>query len=159
MPAILGFLFLVVPLLEIALLIQVGEVIGAWNTILLLIVVSIAGAVLAKREGMAVWRRFRSALERGHVPSTEILDGVLVIFAGALLLTPGFITDILALGLLLPPSRAVVRRALVKASRWLIAKRFPISVPIDMARRRAKTVRARRVPPDTDAPVDTSDNR
>jgi UPF0716 protein FxsA len=159
MPAILGFLFFVVPLLEIALLIQVGEVIGVWNTIALLILISIAGAILAKREGMAVWRRFRATLERGQVPSNEILDGVLVIFAGALLLTPGFITDVLGVSLLFPPSRAVVRRALIKGSRWLIAKRFPIAVPIDMARRRAKNVRARRVPPDTDAPVDTSDNR
>jgi UPF0716 protein FxsA len=156
MPAIIAFLFLIVPLLEIALLIQVGEVIGVWNTIALLIVISVAGAVLAKREGMAVWRRFRAALERGQVPSTEILDGVLVIFAGALLLTPGFITDILGISLLLPPSRAVVRRALVKGSRWLIAKRFPIAVPLDMARRRAKVVRARRVPPD--GPVDRPDN-
>ena len=157
MPAILGFLFLIVPLLEIAVLIQVGEVIGVWNTIALLIVVSIAGAVLAKREGVAVWRKFRATLDRGQIPSTEILDGVLVIFAGALLLTPGFITDILGISLLLPPSRAVVRRALVRSSRWLIAKRFPISVPLDMARRRrAKTVKARRV--QNDAPVDPSDN-
>jgi UPF0716 protein FxsA len=157
MPAILGFLFFVLPLLELALLIQVGEAIGILNTIALLIIVSIVGAVLFKREGFAVWRSFRAALEKGQVPSTEILDGVLVIFAGALLLTPGFISDVLGLSLLFPPSRAAVRRTLVRGSKWIIAKRFPIAVPLDVARRRAKVVRARRVAKDK-GPVDPPDN-
>lgn len=157
MPAILGFLFFALPLLELAVLIQVGESMGVLNTIALLIVISIAGAVLCKREGLAVWRRFKTTLEKGQIPSTEILDGVLVIFAGALLLTPGFISDILGISLLLPPSRAAVRRTLVKASKWVIAKRFPVAVPFEAARRRAKVVKARRVAK-TDGPVDPSDN-
>ena len=157
MPAVLAFLFLVVPILELMLLIKVGEVIGVLNTIALLIVVSIIGAVMTKRQGVAVWRRFRAELDRGKIPSNEILDGVLVIFAGALLLTPGFITDVLGLALLLPPSRTAVRRTLVKGSRWMVAKRFPFMVPLDMARRRrVKVVKARRVP--DDGPVDPSDN-
>lgn len=157
MPAILGFLFLVVPLIELAVLIEVGQRIGALNTIVLLIIISIAGAVMAKREGMAVWRRFRTGLERGQMPSTEILDGVLVIFAGALLLTPGFITDILALALLLPPSRAFVRRSLVRGGRWFFVKRYPMTAGLNMARRRVRNVRARRVP--RDEGVDPSDNQ
>lgn len=145
MPVILAFFFLVLPLIEIAVLIQVGQQIGALPTIALLIIISIAGAVLSKREGMAVWRRFQAALGRGEIPSTEILDGVLVIFAGALLLTPGFISDILGLSLLLPPTRAAVRKTLVKASKWMIARRFPVAVPINMAHNRVKNVKARRV--------------
>jgi len=145
MPFILALLFVVVPILEIAVLIQVGQVIGTGPTILLLVAMSLLGAVLAKREGMAVWRRFRLALTRGDVPSKEIVDGVLVLFGAALLLTPGFLTDFLGLALLLPVTRAAVRRSLMKGGTWLVAKRFPILVPLGMVRSRSKKVKARTV--------------
>ena len=98
------------PIAELALIIQVGQAIGVWWTIALLIADSILGSLLMRSQGRAAWRRFNEALQAGRPPAREVLDGVLVIFGGALLLTPGFITDILGLLLLLPPTRAVVRR-------------------------------------------------
>ena len=114
MVALLAVIFVVVPIVELFVIIQVGQAIGALNTIALLLVVGFVGAWLAKREGMAVWLRFRRQVEAGAVPGREIVDGVLILFAGALMLTPGFVTDILALLLLLPPVRAVVRATLLK---------------------------------------------
>ena len=110
---LLVLIFIVVPIAELALLIQVGQAIGVWWTIALLIADSILGSLLMRSQGRAVWRRFNVALQAGRPPAREVLDGVLVIFGGALLLTPGFISDILGLLLLLPPTRAVVRRILV----------------------------------------------
>ncbi len=103
--------FLVVPVVELAVIIQVGHVIGTWNTIAVLLLVSFGGAWLVKREGLAVLRRFRQQMDAGHVPTRELADGVLILLAGALLLTPGFVTDILGLLLLLPPVRSAVRAA------------------------------------------------
>jgi UPF0716 protein FxsA len=107
--ALLVVIFVVVPIAELFVLIEVGKVIGAWNTIGLLLLVSFAGAWMVKREGVGVIRRFRAQLEAGAIPGRELADGVLIIFAGALLLTPGFVTDVLALLLLLPPVRSAVR--------------------------------------------------
>ncbi len=107
--AVLFVVFLVVPIVELAVIIQVGHVIGTWNTIALLLIVSFGGAWLVKRQGITVARRFRQQMEAGPVPGRELADGVLILFAGALLLTPGFVTDILGVLLLLPPVRSVVR--------------------------------------------------
>lgn len=159
MPLLLGFLFLVLPLMELAVLIEVGQKIGVVPTIALLIIVSIAGAFLAKREGVAVWRRFQSALQRGEAPSTEVFDGALVLFGAALLLTPGFITDILGFALLLPPSRAAVRRSMVKGGKFMLFKRFPVAAAGNFARHRVKTVKARRVPDSATESSKSVDNR
>ncbi len=110
----LVLLFIVVPIVELAAILQVGEWIGFWPTLALLVVDSIVGSVLMRSQGRAVWRRFNAALGEGRPPAREVLDGVLVIFGGALLLTPGFVTDIFGLLFLLPPTRAVVRRLLVR---------------------------------------------
>jgi UPF0716 protein FxsA len=110
----LVILFVIVPIAELALIIQVGQAIGVWWTIALLIADSVLGSVLMRSQGRAAWRRFNLAATEGRVPAREVLDGVLVIFGGALLLTPGFISDILGLLLLLPPTRAVARRILVR---------------------------------------------
>jgi UPF0716 protein FxsA len=110
----LVLLFIVVPIVEIYVIIQVGQAIGALWTIALLVADSILGSMLMRSQGRAAWRRFNVALQAGRPPAREVLDGVLVIFGGALLLTPGFLTDILGLFLLLPPTRAVVRRILVR---------------------------------------------
>ena len=110
---LLVLIFIVVPIAELALLIQVGQQIGAWWTIAILVADSILGSVLMRSQGRATWRRFNVTLQSGRPPAREVLDGVLVIFGGALLLTPGFLTDILGLVLLIPPTRAVVRRILV----------------------------------------------
>jgi UPF0716 protein FxsA len=120
---LLLFIFIVVPIAELAVIIQVGEQIGVWWTIAILIADSIIGSLLMRSQGRAAWRRFNETLQAGRAPAREIFDGVLVIFGGALLLTPGFITDIFGIVFLLPPTRAVVRAILVKrfASRMIVA--------------------------------------
>ena len=107
-------LFIVVPIAELAVIIQVGQEIGVWWTIAILIADSVLGAVLMRSQGRAAWRRFNEAMQGGRIPHREVLDGVLVIFGGALLLTPGFLTDILGLALLIPLTRAAVRAVLVR---------------------------------------------
>jgi UPF0716 protein FxsA len=113
MALLLALIFLVFPLAELAVIVTVANSIGVFNTLGLLVVVSIVGAWLAKREGLGVINRVRAALDRGDLPSREVADGFLILFAGALMLAPGFITDVLAILLLIPPTRAVVRTALV----------------------------------------------
>ena len=110
-------LFIVVPIAELAVIIQVGEQIGVWWTIAILIADSILGSLLMRSQGRIAWRRFNEALQAARPPAREVLDGVLVIFGGALLLTPGFLTDIFGLVLLIPPTRALVRAAARQALR------------------------------------------
>jgi UPF0716 protein FxsA len=114
MALLLVLLFIVVPIAELAILIQVGQLIGIWWTIALLVADAVLGSMLARSQGRAVWRRFNTALQAGRPPAREVLDGTLVLFGGALLLAPGFLTDILGIVLLLPPSRALVRAVLVR---------------------------------------------
>ena len=106
---LLVLIFIVVPLVELYVIIQVGGAIGVLPTIALLLLDSLLGAMLLRSQGRAVWRRFNEALNQRRVPARETFDGALVILGGALLLTPGFITDIFGLLLLIPPSRAIVR--------------------------------------------------
>ena len=110
----LVLLFVAIPIVEIYVIIQVGEAIGALWTIALLVADSILGSVLMRAQGRVAWRRFNEAVGVGRVPGREVVDGVLVIFGGALLLTPGFITDIFGLIFLIPPTRVLVRRLLVR---------------------------------------------
>ena len=105
----LVLLFVVVPIIELFVIIQVGEVIGVLPTIALLVADSILGAMLMRSQGRIAWGRFNAALAEGRIPHREVLDGALVIFGGALLLTPGFVTDVLGIILLLPPTRVLVR--------------------------------------------------
>jgi UPF0716 protein FxsA len=111
--ALLAILFLVVPIAELAVILLIGQQIGVWWTIALLIADSIFGSWLARREGMGAWRRFRRALDSGRMPTTEIADGALILLAAALMLTPGFISDLVGILLLLPPTRAIARRVLL----------------------------------------------
>lgn len=106
---VLALLFIAVPFLELYLLFQVGDLIGWLPTLALLVVVSVVGAALVKREGLSVWKRANDRLRMGEIPGRELLDGVMILFAGALLLTPGFFSDFVAVLLLLPPVRAVLR--------------------------------------------------
>ena len=110
----LALLFLIVPLAELYLILKVGDTIGIGWTVLLLVADSLLGSWLLRSQGRAVWRRFNEILAQGRVPHREVVDGVLVIFGGAFLITPGFLTDIVGLMLLLPPTRAIVRRMLVR---------------------------------------------
>jgi len=114
MPLLLVILFIVVPIAELALLIQVGQLIGVWWTIALLIADAMLGSWLLRSQGRLAWQRFNAALSEGRVPHREVVDGVLVIFGGVLLLCPGFITDVFGLLFLFPPTRVVMRRLLVR---------------------------------------------
>ncbi|MGH2770408.1 MAG: FxsA family protein [Actinomycetota bacterium] len=138
-------LFLVVPFAELAVIVAVArpDRLGVLPTIGLLIAVSIAGSVLAKREGMEVWSRFRATLARGEVPSGEVLDGVLVLLGAALLLTPGFITDVAGLLLLFPWSRRGLKRIVRAGARRYVKQRLHLGGPPWDARevRRIRAVR------------------
>lgn len=104
--------FIVVPLVELGIIVRVGGLIGLAPTILLLLLVSMVGAWLVRREGTRAWRRFTVALRTGRVPADEVLEGAMVLFGGALLLTPGFATDTVGLLLMIPPVRALVATTL-----------------------------------------------
>lgn len=107
-------LFILVPLAELYVILAVGDAIGVVWTILLLAADSVLGSLLLRSQGRVVWRRFNEALAAGRMPHREVQDGVLVIFGGAFLITPGFITDVLGLLMLLPPTRAAIRRLLMR---------------------------------------------
>ena len=101
---------LVVPVAEIAVIVAVGKVIGGWQTIALLLVESALGAYLVKREGLRSWRSLRVALNTGRMPGRELADAALVLIGGTLLLTPGFLTDIVGFFFVLPFTRPITRR-------------------------------------------------
>ena len=107
--------FIVLPIAELYLIYKVGDSIGILPTLALLALDSIIGSVLLRTQGRAVWRRFQATMQAGRMPHREVQDGVLVIFGGALLITPGFLTDVLGLLLLIPPTRALVRRFVMRA--------------------------------------------
>ena len=115
--AVLALLFLVVPLVELYVIIQVGQAIGALNTVGILLLDSLIGGWLMKREGLAVFRRLQAKLEQGEVPGSELVDAFLILFGGALMLTPGFISDIVGMALLLPPVRPLRARPVLRGSR------------------------------------------
>jgi UPF0716 protein FxsA len=112
--AVLALAFFVVPLVELVVIIKVGAEIGVLNTVGLLILSSIVGGWLMKREGLGVIRRIQGSVAAGRVPGAELVDAFLILFGGALMLAPGFLTDLTGMALLLPPVRAVVRGALRK---------------------------------------------
>jgi UPF0716 protein FxsA len=117
-------LFIVVPLAELYLILKIGDLLGWAPTLAILAADSLLGAALLRAQGRAVWRRFNEALAAGRMPHREVQDGVLVIFGGAFLITPGFLSDILGLLLLLPPTRGVLRRIIMRR----IGKRMSIQV-------------------------------
>lgn len=119
MVGIVFLLLLLVPLAELWVIVQVAEGIGVLNAIGLLLLVSIAGAWLLKQQGMATWRRLQATLQRGEMPTNEVTDGAMILFGGALLLTPGFLTDIVGLVLLIPPTRVALKGAMRRLlARW-----------------------------------------
>ncbi len=123
MPLLLVVAFIVVPLVELAVILQVGDLIGLWWTIALLLTVSVAGSWLIRREGTRTWTAFRDALARGRPPAVEVVDGALVLVGGALLLTPGFVTDIAGLSLVFPPTRALWNRLIRRRATSLLTLR------------------------------------
>ncbi len=115
-------LFIAVPILELWVIIEVGGLIGILPTLALLFAMSILGATLLRHEGRGAWQRFNQAISQGRFPGREVADGLMITIGGALLLTPGFITDAVGLLLLLPPTRAIARRLL----RAYAARRFVV---------------------------------
>lgn len=105
---VLFVLFIVVPIAEVAAFVAVADAIGALPAIGWIVLVSVAGAWLVKREGLQALRRANEKVAAGELPTRELVNGVLILFAGALLLTPGFVTDLVGLLLLLPPTRALL---------------------------------------------------
>jgi UPF0716 protein FxsA len=118
-------LFIVVPIAELAVIIQVGELLGFWWTLALLIADSVLGSMLMRSQGRAAWGRFTTAVQAGRPPAREVADGVLIIFGGALLLTPGFISDFVGLLFLLPPTRAMIRRLFLRQAMARLVVTFP----------------------------------
>ena len=111
-------LFLLVPFVELYVILEVmGPAIGAPWTILLLAADSIVGALLFRSQGRAVWRQFTEAMATGRIPHREVVDGILVIFGGAFLVTPGFLTDVFGILMLLPPTRALLRPVVLRVVR------------------------------------------
>jgi UPF0716 protein FxsA len=112
--------FVVVPLVEIYVLVQVGQVIGAWWTILLLVLDSLFGTWLVRREGAHAWQALREAIGSGRMPARELADGALILIGGTLMLAPGFVTDVFGILLVLPLTRPPFRRLLAA----LVARRM-----------------------------------
>jgi UPF0716 protein FxsA len=117
---------LVVPICEIAVIIAVGKAIGGWQTVALLLFESALGAYLVKREGRRSWQALREALNTGRMPGREIADAALVLIGGTLLLTPGFLTDIVGFFFILPITRPITRRWLQGAVERRLAERSGI---------------------------------
>ncbi len=109
---LLVLLFIVVPIAELYVIIQVGEAIGLWPTLALLLADALLGSFLLKHQGRGAWRRFNKALAQRSFPGREVVDGLLIVVGGTLLLAPGFLTDIVGLFLLIPPTRAISRSLL-----------------------------------------------
>ena len=115
-------LFVVVPLVEIYVIIQVGQAIGAWWTILLLVVDSILGTWLIRHEGSRAWEALRVALDSGRMPARELADGALILIGGTLMLAPGFVTDGFGILMILPVTRPLFRMVLT----GLVASRLVV---------------------------------
>jgi len=111
----LALFFVVVPLLELVLLIRLGEVIGLWPTLGLVLLTGVTGAAMARLEGLRVFYQFQSEMGSGRLPGQALLDGISVLIGGAFLLTPGILTDLTGFALLFPPSRRWIQRRVRRA--------------------------------------------
>jgi UPF0716 protein FxsA len=110
--ALLVVLFIVVPIVELYVIIQIGGLIGILPTLGLLLADALLGSLLLRHQGRGAWRRFNQAIDERRFPAREVADGLMIAVGGTLLLTPGFITDIFGVLLLLPPTRAIARSLL-----------------------------------------------
>lgn len=136
MPLLLLVLFLVVPIAEIYVIVQVGQAIGVLPTVLLLVLDGLVGTWLFRREGRKAWHALQEAIGQHRVPAKEVADGALVVVGGAFLLAPGFLTDLVGLACLLPPSRAALRGLMTR----VVSARLlgPVAGPVVAGRRRRR---------------------
>lgn len=124
---ILILLFILIPAAEIGVLLLSGNVIGIWPTIALLIITGVLGSYLAKKQGMNTLRKVQEQLQYGRLPGDEILNGVCILIGGVMLLSPGFLSDVLGLILLLPPTRVAMKPILLKMlQKWMNKTTFTI---------------------------------
>ena len=107
-------IFILVPIAELYVIYLIGDAIGVLPTLALLVLDSLLGSMLLRSQGRVVWRRFNETMSAGKIPHRELQHGIAVIFGGALLMTPGFLTDIVGLSLLLPPTRTVILRLVMR---------------------------------------------
>lgn len=107
---LLVILLILMPIAELYVIVQIGELIGVLPTLALLLAGSLLGALLLRLQGRGAWRRFNAALAARRFPGREVADGLMIAAGATLLLIPGFITDVCGLVLLVPPSRAITRR-------------------------------------------------
>lgn len=110
----LFLLFTLVPALELGLLVYIGSSIGTLNTITIVVITAVIGAYMVRSEGIGVIYRIQRDLGQGAFPADELLNGAMILVAGVLLLTPGFVTDVLGFALVLPASRAAIKPALMR---------------------------------------------
>jgi UPF0716 protein FxsA len=129
MPLLLLALFILLPIAEIYVIIQVGDWIGWLPTLAILILDGFVGAALARSQGQVAWERFNRALAEGRVPARETFDGAMIILGGALLLAPGFITDVVGFSLLLPPTRALLRTVAGRMARRRVSFAWRVASP------------------------------
>lgn len=129
MPLLLFALFIGLPIAELWVIIEIGGAIGVLPTLAILFGDGILGVLLVRSQGRAAWRRFNLALAEGRVPGRETADGAMILVGGAFLLTPGFITDAFAILLLLPPSRALIRRGVRRAASRRMAVSWRVATP------------------------------
>ena len=120
----LFLLLLAVPVVELWIILQVAGELGLGVTLVLLVLISVAGAWLLKQQGLQTWARLRATLSRGQMPTAEVIDGALILLGGALLMTPGFLTDAFGILLLLPPARVVVKGVSRRLLGWWAARRL-----------------------------------
>ncbi|NOV28539.1 FxsA family protein [Methylomonas sp. ZR1] len=111
---ILFIAFLIVPFVEIYVLLQVGGLIGAFPTILLVVFTAVLGAWLLRRQGFTTWQRFQSGLAQGEIPAYEMIEGPILLVGGALLLTPGFFTDLLGFACTIPTLRRKIAQYIIE---------------------------------------------
>ena len=124
MPGLIAVVLLVVPIAELWLILQVADRIGVWETVGSLIAVAALGTWLLVREGKATWKRLRAAIAAGEMPTQELTEGAAILVGGALLLTPGVLTDVLGLLLVFPVTRLAATRGMRRAFRWWIGGRL-----------------------------------
>ena len=128
-------LFIVVPLVELVLLFTVGGKIGPWPTLGIIVLTAIIGASLTRSQGAAVMLKAQTAMREGRMPHAEVLDGLMIVIAGAVLLTPGFLTDAFGFSLLYPPFRSVVRKRLAKSFKDRVQVNGPDGRPVSHTQR------------------------
>ncbi len=135
MAILLVVVFIVVPVIEIAVIIEVGHLIGPLWTVGLLLTSAVVGSWLLRREGRRAWHALQEALGQARIPTREVADGALVIFGAALMVAPGFLTDLAGMLCLLPPTRAILRRLLTTAAMRRLLVRAGEGQPVRVRKR------------------------